>query len=86
MAVHVKIAGNGRVCIPADVRAKLGLKEGDSLVLDATDDGIVLRTRQQAIRRAQALSRKMLAGQPNSTVDDFIAEKRREAAREAEEY
>lgn len=85
MAVHVKLAANGRVCIPADVRDRLGLKDGDSLLLDATDEGIVLRTPRQAVRRAQALSRKMLEGRPNSTVDDFIAEKRREAAREAEE-
>jgi bifunctional DNA-binding transcriptional regulator/antitoxin component of YhaV-PrlF toxin-antitoxin module len=31
MAVHLKISANGRVCIPADVRARLGLKDGDTL-------------------------------------------------------
>ena len=86
MGVPVRLSANGRVCIPADVRASLGLKEGDLLVLNASEDGIVLRTREQAIRKAQALSRKMLEGKPNCTVDDFIADKRREAAREAEEY
>jgi len=90
MVVPVKIAANGRVCIPADVRARLGLKDGDTLLLDETDDGLVFRTLSQAVREAQAWSRQILGDQPNATVDDFIAEKRQEVKRleerDAERY
>ena len=90
MVVQVKIAANGRVCIPADVRARLGLKDGDTLLLDETDDGLVFRTLSQAVREAQAWSRQILGDQPNATVDDFIAEKRQEVKRleerDAERY
>ena len=84
MSVQVKISANGRICIPADVRARLGLSDGDSLLLDETRQGLVLRTRAQSLKRAQALSRKLLAG-TNASVDDFLAERRAEARREAEE-
>lgn len=86
MNIQIKIAPNGRVCIPADVRERLGVNGGDTLILEETDGGIVLRTRAQAIREVQAITRRLLRGKPNSTVDDFIAERRLEAAREAEEF
>jgi len=76
MTLQVKLAANGRICIPADVRARLGLKDGDSLLLDETDEGIVLRSPAQAIRRAQAISRAFLADKPGAGVDAFLAERR----------
>jgi AbrB family looped-hinge helix DNA binding protein len=78
MAVHLKISANGRVCIPADVRARLGLKDGDTLLLQETDEGLMLSTIEQSVRRAQAIVRKMMEGKPNFTVDDFLREKREE--------
>jgi AbrB family looped-hinge helix DNA binding protein len=84
MAAQVKISANGRVSIPADVRARLGLKDGDMLSFEETEEGLVFRTLKQRVRRAQALSRKLLEGKPNVTVDDFIAERRAEARREEE--
>ena len=82
MAAQVKISANGRVSIPADVRARLGLKDGDMLSFEETEEGLVFRTMEQRIRRAQALSRKALKGKPRMTVDDFIAEKRAEVRRQ----
>lgn len=78
MVAQVKISANGRVCIPADVRARLGLKDGDVLTLQETDDGVVLRSVDQAVRRAQAAFREMMEGKPDSTVEDFLREKREE--------
>jgi AbrB family looped-hinge helix DNA binding protein len=82
MAAQVKISANGRISIPADVRARLGLKDGDTLSFEETEEGLVFRTLEQRVRRAQALSRRLLAGKPNVTVDDFIAEKRADVLRE----
>ncbi len=84
MAVHVKLAANGRICIPADVRARLGLKDGDSLTLDETEEGMVLRTMEQSVRRAQAIYQEMMKGKSGATVEDFLREKREEVRRQEE--
>ncbi len=62
--------------LPADVRKRLGLNGGGAVLLEETDDGVVLRTVSQAVARAQALSRKWTAGKDGASVDDFIAERR----------
>ena len=36
--VEVKLEANGRVLLPADVRRKLGIQPGDTLLLDVDDD------------------------------------------------
>jgi len=43
-------------------------------------------TQRQAIARAQALSKRLFHGKPGTSVDDFIAERRREAEREEAEF
>lgn len=86
MSVQIKISANGRVCIPADVRERLKLKDGDTLSLEETDEGLVLRTIGQRVCRAQAISREMLGDKPGSAVEDFLAEKRAEVAREEAKY
>lgn len=54
----------------------MGLERGGDLILDETEEGVVLRTPGQAIRRAQAISRGFLAGKAGVSVDDFLAERR----------
>jgi len=76
MAAQVKISANGRISIPADVRARLGLKDGDTLSFEETEDGLVFRTPAQRVRRAQAIVREMMKGKPKVTVDDFLRERR----------
>lgn len=66
----------GRVVIPAGLRAELGLEAGSILILVSTPEGVILSTREQALRR----SREQLAGP--SLVDELIAERRAESARE----
>ena len=41
-----------------------------------------IRTIDEVIDRAQELSRRMLSGKLDISVDDFLAERRREAAKE----
>lgn len=78
MAVQLKISANGRVCIPADVRARLGVRDGDMLLLNETKDGLMLSTVDQSVRRAQAIVREMMQGKPDLSVDDFLREKHAE--------
>ncbi|HVM96820.1 MAG TPA: AbrB/MazE/SpoVT family DNA-binding domain-containing protein [Candidatus Acidoferrales bacterium] len=43
MADVVKLGSKGELQLPKHVRAELGLKEGDQLVLEITDEAIVLK-------------------------------------------
>jgi AbrB family looped-hinge helix DNA binding protein len=44
MGLHVKVAPNGRLVLPAQVRQRMGLEGGGDLILDETEEGVVLRT------------------------------------------
>jgi AbrB family looped-hinge helix DNA binding protein len=79
MPPRVKVMPNGRMSLPADLRRRHGLASGGQVIVEETEDSIVLRTVSQAVTRAQALSRKLTAGKAGATVDDFLAERRREA-------
>jgi AbrB family looped-hinge helix DNA binding protein len=76
------ITPSGLLSLPADLRERHGLAEGGEVVIEDAGDGFVIRTLPQAIARAQAMSRRLLEGKPKATVDDFLASRREEAARE----
>ena len=88
MKIDVKLSANGRICIPADVREQLGLKDGDRLTLEVTDRGILLTTFRQRVRDVQAKFAPFKDRLP--TVDQFIADKREQVqldeARDREVY
>ena len=75
------MAPNGRLVIPSSVRSAMGLRNGGRLVARVVNDGLVLESQDAAIRRAQALVRQYI---PNGEgmVDELIAERRAEAARD----
>jgi AbrB family looped-hinge helix DNA binding protein len=73
----------GRVVIPAEVRQALGLKSGSQVLLSVEDGELRILTTRQAIRRAQKLAEPYI--QPGvSVVDELIAERRAEDARDEE--
>jgi bifunctional DNA-binding transcriptional regulator/antitoxin component of YhaV-PrlF toxin-antitoxin module len=82
VSAHARITPSGTLTLPEDLRRRYGLADGGDVVIEDTGDGLVIRTIPQAIARAQALTRKLLAGQPDASVDNFLAERRAEAARE----
>jgi antitoxin PrlF len=53
--MSLTLAANGRVVIPANMRAALGLSDGGKLVARLVDGAIVLEPVDAAIRRAQAM-------------------------------
>lgn len=74
----------GRIVIPVDLRRQLGLSEGQRLIARVEDGELRLSTFRANLERAQALVRSRVpAG--TSFVDELIAERRRDAAREASE-
>lgn len=79
MTVHVTITPNGRMSLPADIRKRLGLSGGGALLVEETDDGVVLRKVAQSIAHAQALAKKYTSDEAEASVDTFLARRREES-------
>lgn len=79
------IGPGGRVVIPADMREAMGLKQGDGIlaVLDANRE-LRLATVNDTIRQLQELTRTRVP-EGVSLVDELMAERRAEAAKEADD-
>ena len=82
--IRVRLAAGGRVVIPAEVRQGLGVKEGDELLITPDGDGIRITTVQQAVKEVQAFFGQFKKP-GESVVDEFLAERREEAAKEDRE-
>lgn len=79
MTVQVMITPNGRMSLPVEIRKRLGLAGGGALLVEETEDGVILRTVAQSIAHAQALAKKYTDGKPEAAVDAFLARRREES-------
>ncbi|HEV2097955.1 MAG TPA: AbrB/MazE/SpoVT family DNA-binding domain-containing protein [Stellaceae bacterium] len=77
-----KISKTGRLSIPAHIRRAIGLERGGDVVVELDGRDIRIRTVDEAVARAQMLTRRLLGDNPDATLDAFLAERRREAGRE----
>ncbi|KAJ8139240.1 hypothetical protein OY671_007547, partial [Metschnikowia pulcherrima] len=66
--VQVNITPNGRMSLPIDIRKRLGLENGGSVIVEETETGVVSRTVSQAVARAQAIAKRYTEGNPDATV------------------
>lgn len=83
---HVTVDERGRVMLPAEIRAQLGIRHGDRVALILEDDGtMALKTRDVAIRNLRGMF-KHLAPKDHFASDDLIAERRRQARMEDREF
>lgn len=77
----------GRVVIPAELREQLQFKQGDQLLMEVKDGALVVTSKAQRIAQIRDEIRAAMppieAGR--SLVDEFIAERRAEAAKEEAE-
>lgn len=77
--ISVRVEKSGRLLLPAAVRRKLGIKEGESSVLlDIDETPIRVSTRAQALARIRAELAKF-----HRPGDDWTAELLRERRQEA---
>ncbi|MEA3054270.1 MAG: hypothetical protein QOG72_3173 [Sphingomonadales bacterium] len=85
MTYDAKVINGGKVVIPAELRRKMGIAPGDTLIFEEDDKGnIVLKTYRQVVREVQEEMKQYL--RPGiSAVDELIAERRWEAAKEEAE-
>ena len=79
---RARVTREGRMSLPAGVRRRHGLARGGEVLVEDTGDAIVLRTLDQAVARAQAMSRRLIGGRTGASVDDFLADRARDAAGE----
>ncbi len=85
MEQQVVIGDRGRVVLPSKVRAKLGLKPGSRMLLSAEEDGSLRLRPYRAVADQSRGLLAALAPASDSMVDELVAERRREAAREDRE-
>ncbi|WP_419938298.1 AbrB/MazE/SpoVT family DNA-binding domain-containing protein [Candidatus Palauibacter sp.] len=78
---RVTIDEAGRLVVPARFRKALGIRGRQQLVVGLEGDTIRLRTPSAALARLQAIARQKRRGS-ESVVDEFILERRAEAARD----
>ena len=80
--MKAKVMPDGRMSLPADLRRRHGLGDGGEVIVEDLGDAIVLRTLDQVVARAQALSRRLVGSKPEASVDDFLADRGRRAETE----
>ncbi|AWB26038.1 AbrB/MazE/SpoVT family DNA-binding domain-containing protein (plasmid) [Methylobacterium currus] len=75
------ILEGGTLVLPADLLDELGLQDGDTVVLEVVHGELRVRPRDAVIAGIQALAREYVPDGV-SVVDELIADRRAEAARE----
>jgi bifunctional DNA-binding transcriptional regulator/antitoxin component of YhaV-PrlF toxin-antitoxin module len=85
MSYQAKIIAGGKISLPAELRRALNLKDGDTIMLDHDGTSFTGMSYEQRVKRLQAQFAQYVT--PGvSVVDELIAERRAEAAREDAEY
>ncbi len=80
-AVRAKVVEGGRILVPAAIRRAMKLQKGDTVLLELHGDELRVRSAASALQRLQASVRDVVP-RDVSLVDELIADRRAEAARE----
>jgi len=76
-----RVDRHGRIVIPAEIRQELGLKPGVAVTFSVQDGGLKVMTVREAIKQVQERVHDRL-GDTTGLLDEFLAERRREAENE----
>jgi AbrB family looped-hinge helix DNA binding protein len=80
-AFPVQLGDRGRLVLPAEIRKRLNLRQGDQLLVTVQPDGTLrLASPRLAVRETRGLYRAR--ARHRSLADELIAERRAEARRE----
>lgn len=77
---HVTLGHDGRIVIPIAARRDLGLKPGETLIVESDGTSLPVRSYDTVVQETQDYFRQFAGGA--SIVDELIADRRLEAARE----
>lgn len=75
---HIRVDSSGRIRLPVELKEKLGVTNGDCIVVVEHEDEIRLETAAQALIRAQEYFSSFVP-QGVSLVDELLEERRAEA-------
>jgi bifunctional DNA-binding transcriptional regulator/antitoxin component of YhaV-PrlF toxin-antitoxin module len=75
--MDIKVAGNGRMILPASVRKAMGLHGDAKVILTIENDQVRLSPIGHGVSRAQALYREH--ARQARTTDDFLTDRKAEA-------
>ena len=82
-AVSTKMSETGRITVPPGMcAARKASNSGGRSASEVVDGELRVRSVAQAMDRARALTREIMAGRKGLSVDDFLTDRRREAERE----
>jgi len=71
----IRVGKQGRLVLPAEIRRKLDIKEGDRLAVMVDEEGrVVMESPGAALAKVRQKLKSSLGGR--SLVDDYLAEKR----------
>jgi AbrB family looped-hinge helix DNA binding protein len=79
-----KINQNGRIVIPVAIRKEMGIKPGESVLMEVEDGVLRMESHRARIRRVQESLRRLIPPE-RCLSDELIADRREEARRELEE-
>lgn len=71
-----KVYSKGKTTLPMEIRKKLGIKDDETIIYIARGDSFEITTSRLLLKQMQNKLRK---SGDNYSVDDFIAERRKEA-------
>ena len=80
-AYHLKLQAQGRVVVPSDVRADLGVQEGDDLILLKEERGYRLTSRRRLAKELQGSLKKQGAAVGRDLTQELLDDRRAEAER-----
>lgn len=84
--MRLRIDSAGRIVIPADMRAAMLVKSGDTVTAQVTNGEFRIVSPAVALKRFQTVGREWRKKNPGvDLVEELIADRRAEARREAEE-
>ncbi|SOE00418.1 AbrB/MazE/SpoVT family DNA-binding domain-containing protein [Caenispirillum bisanense] len=81
MSQHVTMAKNGRMVVPAQIRARLGMQEGGAFLVDVEDGQVVMRPYRAVLEEVWAEMRRYVP-EGEDLAGELVAERRRAAADE----
>ena len=89
LGFKVTVADRGRMVLPAEVRERLKIKDGDWLTLILEPDGVIKMLTGRVwtdtfLKMMRSVAPRIRPGR--SLADELIAERRREAAKEEREF
>lgn len=78
---HARLDASGRIVLPAEVRQRHHWSEGDAVIVVDDERGVLVKSFDQVVQEAQDYFQAVIP-KGVSLVDELIAERRDEAARE----